>query len=66
MTIFLVLSNFKHDGILYAKDSFFEGDAGTFVSLVADGVLKKLRALQRSRKHNRSSQTKKQKKAKKK
>lgn len=42
MTIFLVQSNFKHDGQPYAKGSFFEGDAGTFSSLVADGVLLKI------------------------
>jgi hypothetical protein len=39
MTIFLVKSNLKHDGEVFATGSFMEGDQGRFQSLVNDKVL---------------------------
>lgn len=41
-TIFLVQSGLKHDGVLYSKGSFIEGDAGAFYDHVQDGTLRKI------------------------
>lgn len=40
MSIFLVQSNLKHDGVNFAKGSFIQGDADQFDILVQDRVLK--------------------------
>lgn len=38
--IYKVISNVKHNGDEFKKDTFFQGNDGEFTQLVADGVLK--------------------------